>query len=252
MNSVTPPDTEARQADSHLEVRDVDVYIEDLHIVRNLSLSVGRGETIGLIGRNGAGKTTTLRGIMGLADVRRGSIDFNGEEISNLDPKYVPKRGIGYQPEDRKLFTGMTVGTNFRTPIWASGKARGVQDEDAAVEEVFNLFTELRGHRDVKVESLSGGQQKMVAIGRALALQPELLLLDEPLEGLAPIIVKDMKEYIQKIKAQGVSVLITDANIGHMVELLDRMYVIERGEVIASGDPNDLKDRKDIQNLMQG
>lgn len=236
----------------HLQVTDLDVYIEDLQIIRNLSLSVDRGETVGLIGRNGAGKTTTLRGIMGLADVRGGSVVYDGELISELHPKQVPKRGIGYQPEDRKLFTGMTVETNFRTPIWASGASRGIEDEDAAIEEVFEIFDELSDRRNANVENLSGGQQKMVAIGRALALQPDLLLLDEPLEGLAPVVVEKMKDYIERIKQEGVSVLITDSNIAHMADLLDRMYVIERGEVIASGDPETLRSDEDLQKLMQG
>ena len=251
MNKATT-DPDRDQSAVHLEVKNFDVYIEDLRIVRNLSLRVDRGETVGLIGRNGAGKTTTLRGIMGLADVRRGSVEFDGEVISDLDPKMIPKRGIGYQPEDRKLFTGMSVEVNFRVPIWASGATRGIEDEDAVVEEVFDVFHELKSHRNVNVESLSGGQQKMVAIGRALALKPDLLLLDEPLEGLAPVIVEEMKEYIERIKEQGVSVLITDANIANMANLLDRMYVIERGEIVTSGKPEDLRDDEEIQNLMQG
>jgi branched-chain amino acid transport system ATP-binding protein len=213
---------------------------------------VNAGEAVGLVGRNGAGKTTTFRSIMGLTEVRRGSVRFRGEELTAIRPELVPKRGIGYQPEDRKLFTGMTVDENFRLPIWTAGGARGIDDEDAGVEQVYDVLDELDDRRDAKVENLSGGQANMVAIGRALALQPDLLILDEPLEGLAPIIVENLKGYIQDINDRGIAVLIAESNVTHVPEIVDRLYVIERGEIVESGDPERVTQDDEIQKLMQG
>lgn len=237
---------------SLLELSDVDAYVEGFQITDGLDLTVERGEAVGLVGRNGAGKTTTFRSIMGLGDVRAGSIRFDGEELTELRAETIPKRGIGYQPENRELFTGMTVEENFRLPIWTAGDARGIDDEDAVVESIFELFDEMRDRRDAKVENLSGGQGKMTAIGRALALQPDLLLLDEPLEGLAPVIVENLKRYIREIIDRDIAVLIAESNASHIPEIVDRMYVIERGEIVDSGDPEVLAQDEEIQKLMQG
>jgi branched-chain amino acid transport system ATP-binding protein len=240
-------------SDSHLlSVRGLDAAVAGFRVTYDLDLEVDAGEAVGLVGRNGAGKTTTFRGIMGLADVLAGSVRFGGENLTELRPELVPKRGIGYQPEDRKLFTGMSVEENFRLPIWTAGDARGIEDEDAVVEEVFELLDELDDRRDAKVENLSGGQAKMVAIGRALALQPDLLILDEPLEGLAPIIVERLKGYIEEINDQGIAVLIAESNVTHVPAIVDRLYVIERGEIVDSGDPERLVADERVQRLMQG
>lgn len=238
--------------DSLLSVRGLDASVAGFQVTDDVDIDVDAGEAIGLVGRNGAGKTTTFRGIMGLADVLSGSVRFKGEELTELRPELVPMRGIGYQPEDRKLFTGMSIEENFRLPIWTAGDARGITDEDAVVEEVFDLLDELDDRRDELVENLSGGQAKMVAIGRALALQPDLLILDEPLEGLAPIIVERLKGYIEQINDQGIAVLIAESNVTHVPEVVDRLYVIERGEIVDSGDPQDIVAKDEIQRLMQG
>ena len=146
----------------------------------------------------------------------------------------------------------MTVEENFRLPIWTSGKARGVEDEDAVVEGILELFSELEDRRDAEVQNLSGGQGKMTAIGRALALQPDLLLLDEPLEGLAPVVVENLKSYIHEIIDRDISVLIAESNASHIPDIVDRMFVIERGEIVDSGDPEVLAEDEEIQLLMQG
>jgi branched-chain amino acid transport system ATP-binding protein len=238
--------------DPLLSVRGLDASVAGFQVTDGVDIDVEAGEAIGLVGRNGAGKTTTFRGIMGLADVLDGSVRFKGEELTELRPELVPKRGIGYQPEDRKLFTGMSIEENFRLPIWTAGDARGITDEDAVVEEVFDLLDELDDRRDALVENLSGGQAKMVAIGRALALKPDLLILDEPLEGLAPIIVERLKGYISDINDQGIAVLIAESNVTHVPEVVDKLYVIERGEVVDSGDPGEIVEKEQIQRLMQG
>jgi len=235
-----------------LEVRNNSVLVDGFRVTEGIDLTVEEGEAVALVGRNGAGKTSTFRGIMGLAELAEGSVRFRGEELTELRPELIPVRGIGYQPEGRDLFTGMTVGENLRLPIWTSGGARGIEDEDAMVESIFDLFEELDHRRDTEVQNLSGGQGKMCAIGRAMALNPDLLILDEPLEGLAPIVVENLKTYIQEIIGRGISVLVAESNASHIPEIVDRMYVIERGSIVDSGDPEELIKDPEIQELMQG
>ena len=235
-----------------LELENNSALVEGFEVTNGIDLHVDEGESVALVGRNGAGKTSTFRGIMGLTPLAEGKVTFKGEDITDIRPESIPKRGIGYQPEGRDLFTGMTVEENFRLPIWTSGDSRGVDDEDEMVEYIFDIFEELEHRRDTEVQNLSGGQAKMCSIGRAMALNPDLLILDEPLEGLAPIIVENLKEYIQKIISQDISVLLAEANASHVPELVDRMYVIERGEIVDSGDPRELMDDPEIQELMQG
>jgi branched-chain amino acid transport system ATP-binding protein len=235
-----------------LRVDGLDAAVGGFQVTDDVSFDVESGQAVGLVGRNGAGKTTTFRSVMGLAEVLDGSVSFKGEELTALRPELIPKRGVGYQPEDRKLFTGMTVEENFRLPIWTAGAARGIEDEDAVVAEVFDVLDELAERRDALVENLSGGQAKMVAIGRALALQPDLLILDEPLEGLAPIIVERLKGYIETINDQGIAVLIAESNVTHDPEIVDQLYVRERGEIVDSGPPGDVVAKPEIQRLMQG
>jgi branched-chain amino acid transport system ATP-binding protein len=235
-----------------LAVSGLDAAVEGFQVTYGVDLEIGEGQAVGYVGRNGAGKTTTFRAIMGLAEVLAGSIRFRGEELTELRAEQVPQRGIGYQPEDRRLFTGMTIDENFRMPIWTLGDKRGIDDEDAAVEDVYDIFEELSDRREANVENLSGGQAKMVSIGRALALKPDLLILDEPLEGLAPIIVERLKGYIRQINDQGIAVLIAESNVEHLPEVVDELYVVERGEIFERGDPGTVSEKRAVQELMQG
>jgi len=239
-------------SDPLLEVTGLDAVIDGIQVTDGVDVTVHEGEAVGFVGRNGAGKTSTLRAIMGLMSIGAGSVRYRDEELTEVHADRIPARGIGYQPEDRKLFSGMTIDENLRLPIWTLGDERGIDDEDAAVEQVYEVFPELADRRDALVQNLSGGQAKMVAIGRALAHRPELLLLDEPLEGLAPFIVKNLKEHIRAINDRGVAVLVAESNVTHVPDVVDRIYVIERGEIVASGDPADLVEQEDIQRLMQG
>ncbi|MFC7232771.1 ABC transporter ATP-binding protein [Saliphagus sp. GCM10025308] len=235
-----------------LEVSNLSATVEGFEVTHGVDLTVREGEAVALVGRNGAGKTSTFRAIMGLTPIANGSIRLHGEELTTLRPELIPRRGIGYQPENRDLFTGMSVEENFRLPIWTAGDARGVSDEDAMVEDIFDLFSELESRRDAEVQNLSGGQGKMTAIGRALALNPDLLILDEPLEGLAPVVVENLKTYIREIIDRDISVLVAESNASHVPDIVDRMYVMERGEIVDSGDPDVLVEDEDIQMLMQG
>lgn len=238
------------ERESLLRLQDLSVAIEGHSIVKNLDLHVNKGEAVGLIGRNGAGKTTTFRGIMGHATVTAGSIQFKQQELTELSPDKIAKLGIGYQSEGRDLFTGMTVDENIRLPIWAS--KGDTKSEEEIVSEVYDIFPELIDFKQHNVENLSGGQAKMAAIGRAVALQPDLLILDEPLEGLAPIIVQNIKEIVANINKRGIAVLLAESNLAHATELVDRVYIIERGEIFEKGAADELIKQPKIQNLLQG
>lgn len=235
-----------------LELENNCAEVQGFQVTHDIDMTVNEGEAVALVGRNGAGKTSTFRGIMGLTPLIDGTVRFKGEDVTDIRPELIPTRGIGYQPENRDLFTGMTVEENFRLPIWTSGDARGIEDEDGMVESIFDLFEELDHRRDTEVQNLSGGQAKMCAIGRAMALNPELLILDEPLEGLAPIVVENLKAYIREIRDRGISVLVAESNASHVPEIVDRMYVIERGSIVTSGEPETLIQDPEIQELMQG
>ena len=239
-------------SDPLLKVSGLDSGVEGFQVTYGVDFTVEEASAVGYVGRNGAGKTTTFRSVMGLSDILAGSIKFNGEELTDLRPEQIPQRGIGYQPEDRKLFTGMTIDENFRMPIWTLGDKRGIEDEDEAVEDVYDIFEELSERREAKVENLSGGQAKMVSIGRALALKPDLLILDEPLEGLAPIIVERLKDYITQINEMGIAVLIAESNVQHVPDMVDELYVIERGEIFEHGHPDEVSQKREVQELMQG
>lgn len=245
-------DDEHQWEDPLLELENNKAVVQGFEVTHGIDLTVDEGEAVAIVGRNGAGKTSTFRGIMGLTPLAAGSVKFKGEELTGLRPEVIPVRGIGYQPEGRDLFTGMTVEENLRLPIWTSGKARGIEDEDQMVEDILELFDELQHRRDAEVQNLSGGQAKMCAIGRAMALNPDLLILDEPLEGLAPIVVENLKEYIHEIIDRDISVLLAEANASHVPDIVDRMYVIERGSIVASGDPRELIKDPKIQEMMQG
>ncbi|WP_340099304.1 ABC transporter ATP-binding protein [Salinibaculum salinum] len=238
--------------DPLLSITDLDSAVEGFQVTYDVDLTVEESSAVGYVGRNGAGKTTTFRSVMGLSDILSGSIKFRGEELTDLRPEQIPQRGIGYQPEDRKLFTGMTIDENFRMPIWTLGDKRGIEDEDEAVEDVYDIFEELSDRREAKVENLSGGQAKMVSIGRALALKPDLVILDEPLEGLAPIIVERLKGYIEEINDRGIAVLIAESNVQHVPDMVDELYVVERGEIFEHGDPDEVSQKREVQELMQG
>jgi branched-chain amino acid transport system ATP-binding protein len=211
-----------------LQVEDIQVAIDSVQILRGVSLRVGEGEMIGIVGNNGAGKTTTLRAVMGLARLGGGRVVFKGSDISHLEPFRRARLGLGYMPEDRRLIPQLTVEENMALPAWENKALDGV----AGLSLVYELMPELLEMKQRKALLLSGGQQKMVALGRALIAGTELLLLDEPFEGVAPALAQRLIEVIANLREHGRSIVIAHSDLSHEGVTLDREYQIERGAIL--------------------
>ena len=237
-----------------LEVKAIDTYRGPAQILLGVSLSVGRQEVVCLVGRNGAGKTTTIESIMGFLPVRAGRIVFQHEDLTRLPPHQRAKRGIGFAPEDCGVFPELSVAENLMISRWLGEEvARGDGVQGGAPEEqAFAVFPEVRDLLDRQGLHLSGGQRKMVAIARAMMLSPSLLLLDEAFEGLAPVIVNRFTEAVMKIKALGVSILMAESNLGWASRIADRLYAIDRGEVIFHGPPRDALVDEKVMKALRG
>jgi len=208
-----------------LKIEGIHVSIQSVVALRGLSLTVANGTMVGLIGRNGAGKTTTLRSVMGHLAPSQGSIQFDGQDLARLPKHARAELGIGYMPEDRGLVPELTVEENILVPVWVSATLKA--DERLAL--VYRVLPELVTMKDRKALLLSGGQQKLVALARALAVGTRLLLLDEPFEGVAPVLSKRLGEVIAGLKGSAISVLIAQSDLNHARSLVDREVVIERG-----------------------
>ncbi|MFK7754627.1 MAG: ABC transporter ATP-binding protein [Sedimentitalea sp.] len=211
-----------------LKLENVEVSIQAAPILRGVSLEVKSGERMGLVGRNGAGKTTVMRTITGLAKLGAGTVSWQGQDISTMEPRDRAQLGFGYMPEDRRLIPDLTVEENMLLPAWVNDAIDGPK----GLAFVYDLMPELTQMSTRKSLLLSGGQQKMVALGRALIAGKQLLLLDEPFEGVAPALAKRISDVITSLKGQGLSVLIAQSELSHSVDLLQRESVIERGEII--------------------
>jgi branched-chain amino acid transport system ATP-binding protein len=210
-----------------LSVNNIHTYYGLSHILFDVSLTVSKGEVIGLLGRNGAGKSTTMRSIMGLTPPKQGTITFKGKEITNKKPFLLVRKGIAFVPGDRRVFADLTVSDNLEIPF--------SRNNEWTRERVFGLFPALAEIESRRAGNLSGGEQQMLAIGRALMNSPELLLLDEPTEGLAPLIVKNLEEQILKLKKVGISILLSEQNVKSALKLSNRIYVIDNGRIRFSG-----------------
>jgi branched-chain amino acid transport system ATP-binding protein len=235
-----------------LKVTAIDTYRGPAHILNGVSLNVGRQEVVCLVGRNGAGKTTTIESIMGFLPVRSGTITYRDEDLTGLPPHERAKRGIGYSPEDCGVFPELSVDENLMISRWlgdeiAKRSGGGRPDPDA---QAFGVFPEVQALLQRQGLHLSGGQRKMVAIARAMMLSPTLLLLDEAFEGLAPVVVNRFTDAVMKIKAMGISILMAESHLAAASRIGDRLYAIDRGEIIFHGSPKDaLADEKVIKAL---
>jgi branched-chain amino acid transport system ATP-binding protein len=215
-----------------LSVAGVDVYIEASHILRRVSLEVGARDVVCLVGRNGAGKTTTLRTIMGYHRPRAGTITFRGQPVHGRPTHELAKRGLGFAPEDGAIFADLTVAENIAIATWTRPGGRPAAER---IERAYRVFPVLRRYADRKGPHMSGGERKMLSIARALALDPELLLLDEPFEGLSPAIVPAVSDGIAEITRLGHAILMAESNIHHVPEYASSVHVIERGEIVHAG-----------------
>jgi branched-chain amino acid transport system ATP-binding protein len=238
-----------------LEVNAIDTFRGPAHVLHGVSLSVGRNEVVCLVGRNGAGKTTTMESIMGFLPVRSGRIVFGGEEITSLAVHKRARRGMGYAPEGCEIFPELTVAENMMISRWMSEKAKrrleGISGEGIE-ERVHAVFPEVRDLMRRQGLNLSGGQRKMVAIARGIALAPTLLLLDEAFEGLAPIVVRRFRDAVRKIQDLGIALLIAESNLVNAARIADRLYAIDRGEIIFEGKPADALENENVMKALRG
>lgn len=225
-----------------LEVENIHTYYGLSHILFDVSLNVNSGEIVLLLGRNGAGKSTTMRSIMGLTPPRQGSIRFKGETITGKKPYLIARRGIGYVPDNRRVFADLTVGENLEI-----SERKTKNNARWNKKKVYEFFPALKEIDSRKAGFLSGGEQQMLAIARALMTNPEFLLLDEPTEGLAPLIVKALEDQILKLRDAGISILLAEQNVKSALKLGDRGYIIDDGKIVYHGDINDLKKNEDIR-----
>jgi|AntDeeMetagen192_2_1112575.scaffolds.fasta_scaffold00432_5 branched-chain amino acid transport system ATP-binding protein len=218
-----------------LELDGVDASIEGITVLRGIDLAVDESETVGIIGRNGAGKTSTFRSVMGLQTVQQGSVSFRGEDITNMPTHERKRLGIGFAPEDRRLISKLTSRENIEMALW--GGDNDAVDFDDRLSVVLDIFPAMESFLDQPAGKLSGGQQQMVTVSRALVAEPELVLLDEPFEGLAPSIKQDLIESIPRIREEfDAAVFVAESQINQVKDFVDRLYVIERGEIIAETD----------------
>jgi branched-chain amino acid transport system ATP-binding protein len=237
-----------------LELDGVHTYRGVAHVLQGVSLRVDAGEAVCLVGRNGAGKTTTIESAMGLLAVRAGRIVLQGRDITRVATHERARLGIGYAPEDAGIFPDLTVAENFQISQ-TLGAARRMEAAVAAGdidERVFALFPEVRQFHQRRGLNLSGGQKKMVAIARALTLSPSILLLDEPFEGLAPVVVSRFIDATRRIKDMGVSLLIAESNLATASRIADRLYAIDRGEIIFQGDPAAAMANEEVMRTLRG
>ncbi len=232
-----------------LQLENIDVYYGKIQTLKSISLTVNDGELVTLIGSNGAGKSTTLRTISGLMRPRKGTISYNGQRIDHLAPHQIVGLGIVHCPEGRRLFGHLTVAENLRLGA-ASQRDRAVIER--LRRQVYELFPRLEERSGQSASTLSGGEQQMLAIGRALMAQPKLLLLDEPSLGLAPLLVESVFATIRRIKAQGVTILLVEQNAWQALEVADRGYVMETGKIILADDATTLLANPQVEQAYLG
>lgn len=224
-----------------LDVKGLHAYYGKSHILHGVDLSIGAGEIVCLLGRNGVGRSTTLKAIMGDVD-RKGSVRFRGEEMIGLPPHRIARKGLGYVPENRDVFTALTVRENL-----ILGQKAGAQSTRWPMDEVFDLFPRLRERADTQAGVLSGGEQQMLTICRTLIGDPDLIMIDEPTEGLAPKVVQQVAELLLRIAAKGIAILLVEQKLTIAFDISHRLYVMGHGEIVFEGKPADLSANERIR-----
>jgi branched-chain amino acid transport system ATP-binding protein len=232
-----------------LEIKGLDVFYGDVQAVRNVSLHIDEGEIVSLVGANGAGKSTLLKTISGITPAGKGDIFFSRKAITNLPPQDIVALGISHVPEGRRLFSNLTVLENLKLGAYTSGARKAIAQ---SIEDAYDLFPVLKNRRKQKAGSLSGGEQQMLAIARAMMSRPGLLMLDEPSLGLSPILVKTMFELIESLNRQNTTILLVEQNIHQALKIADRAYVIKNGKIAMTGGGKELLSDPEVQNAYIG
>jgi branched-chain amino acid transport system ATP-binding protein len=227
-----------------LELKAVHTYYEESHILQGISLDIDQGEIVCLLGRNGVGKSTTLKSIIGLVEPRSGEVVFKGKDIARMPPYTIAKLGVGYVPEERRIFPTLTVRENLLMGIKPGQKGNG---EGWTVDKVYKYFPALQSRDKQKGGHLSGGEQQMLTIARTLMGNPEVILIDEPTEGLAPLIVETVEQVIMDIHRQGIPVLLVEQNMRVALRLAGRIYVISKGKIVFQGTCRELEEADEIR-----
>lgn len=228
-----------------LELTDVNTFYGETQVLFDVNLTVDQGEVVALVGRNGMGKTTTVKSVLDLADVRSGTIEYQGTDVTGQPTEAIAQRGIGYVPEERDIFSDLTVEENLRM----AGVENGDVDTDQRIAEVYERFPKLEELTNSKGGYLSGGEQQMLTIGRALVGDNDMLLIDEPTEGLAPLIAEDVEEAIADLKGE-VTILLIEQSTEFVYGVADRIYGIVNGEIVYEGDPDDARDSGEVTDLL--
>jgi branched-chain amino acid transport system ATP-binding protein len=227
-----------------LKVEKLDAWYDTSHVVQGLSFEVRTGEIVTLMGRNGAGKTTTLKTIMGLISRRAGSVKFDGQEILSQPAHKRYHLGLAYVPEDRRIVPGLTVRENLRLGLIAG---KDVKHEAARIEEIAKTFPRLAERMDQEGTSMSGGEQQMLAIARAMMSKPRMILLDEPSEGIMPVLVDEMFELFARMKREGTTILLVEQNVERALNVSDRAYILDQGQIVHEGSARALLADQEIQ-----
>lgn len=232
-----------------LELKNIDLYYEGIHALKNLSLEVKKGEIVTLIGANGAGKTSTLRAISGLQPYKNGTIVYNGKDIKKVSVNKIVSLGLSHVPEGRKIFSNLTVYENLLLGAYLRKDTKEIQKD---LEDIFLKFPRLKERKKQLAGTLSGGEQQMLAIGRALMNRPDMLILDEPSMGLAPIIVKEIFNIIVEINKGGTTILLVEQNANMALSIANRAYVLENGNITLSGDAKEISNNEAVKNAYLG
>ena len=232
-------------ARSVLEVEDVHTYYGESHVLQGISLHVAEGEVLAILGRNGMGKTTLIRSVIGFTPARRGSIHFKGRDVTHWPSFRMVALGMGLVPQGRRVFPSLSVRENLE--VAARGNGGGW-----TLERVYGLFPRLKERAVNRANKLSGGEQQMLAIGRALMSNPELLLMDEPTEGLAPLLVREVGATIARLKGEGLSILLVEQNLPMALSVADHVHVLSRGQIVHSSTPAELAQNHDVQSRYLG
>jgi len=225
-----------------LELIDIHTYYGESYVLRGVSLQISEGSVVALLGRNGMGKTTAIRSIIGFTPPRRGQIVFQGKEIKDLSPDKIAKLGIGLVPQGRYIFPSLSVKENLTMSARGAGKT-----DSWSLDKVYALFPILKERASSRGTLLSGGEQQMLAIGRALMTNPQLILMDEPSEGLAPLIVKEVGKIISQLKQKGFSILLVEQNLPMALKVADDLYILSNGEVVYESTPEQLRSNDEIK-----